>query len=344
MANLLQLTPNPELTAPRPEPASAERDPCENCLEWLLDHDGAGSGLDADFLDGYDSTYFTDIEARLGFTPVNKMGDTMLGSLFLSGYPTEEMEAANKGYVDDSIATAIDGIDVGPVYPLTVYNEGVEIGEVKGLDFVGIGVSAAMDGAKAVVTIDGPDTPMPSGGPYVPKVLWSGPGSLIGIMRDGVEVMDASIINFVGDGIIDISEDGIETGQANIQIARAVRPDTINAFTAAQHIPWRNITFTYGVGGSGSGINLDFTLGNNVYQTINQSVEIPNPLNTNLDGLTVNMLLIPDTPSTRYVVLSGSKWMVAEGIPSSILIYNAILIGAIYHQSMDKWLVNYSMF
>jgi hypothetical protein len=37
----------------------------------LLTVDGAGSGIDADLLDGQDSTFFTNIVARLGFTPLN---------------------------------------------------------------------------------------------------------------------------------------------------------------------------------------------------------------------------------------------------------------------------------
>jgi hypothetical protein len=39
-------------------------------LGWLLAQDGAGSGLDADLLDGQQGSFFTDIPARLGFYPV----------------------------------------------------------------------------------------------------------------------------------------------------------------------------------------------------------------------------------------------------------------------------------
>jgi hypothetical protein len=38
-------------------------------LGWLLAQDGAGSGLDADLLDGQQGSFFTDIPARLGFIP-----------------------------------------------------------------------------------------------------------------------------------------------------------------------------------------------------------------------------------------------------------------------------------
>lgn len=37
--------------------------------------DGAGSGIDADMLDGNDSTFYTNIVARLGYTPINRAGD-----------------------------------------------------------------------------------------------------------------------------------------------------------------------------------------------------------------------------------------------------------------------------
>lgn len=67
---------------------------------WHGGNDGAGSGLDADLLDGQDSSFFTNIPARLGYTPVNKAGDTMTGPLTLPGDPTATGHAARKGYVD----------------------------------------------------------------------------------------------------------------------------------------------------------------------------------------------------------------------------------------------------
>lgn len=40
-------------------------------LPWLLAQDGSGSGLDADLLDGQHGSYYTNIVARLGYTPLN---------------------------------------------------------------------------------------------------------------------------------------------------------------------------------------------------------------------------------------------------------------------------------
>ncbi len=51
---------------------------------WHAGNDGAGSGLDADLLDGQDSGYYSNIPQRLGYTPVNKAGDTMSGTLAFS--------------------------------------------------------------------------------------------------------------------------------------------------------------------------------------------------------------------------------------------------------------------
>jgi len=42
-----------------------------NVLARLLTVDGAGSGLDADLLDGQEGSYYTNITARLGYTPLN---------------------------------------------------------------------------------------------------------------------------------------------------------------------------------------------------------------------------------------------------------------------------------
>lgn len=75
-------------------------------LPLLLGRDGSGSGLDADLLDGQDSSFFTNIIARLGFTPVNRAGDTMTGQLALAGDPTLAAHAARKAYVDGLTSAA----------------------------------------------------------------------------------------------------------------------------------------------------------------------------------------------------------------------------------------------
>jgi hypothetical protein len=54
-------------------------------VPWGPTNDGAGSGLDADLLDGLDSSYFVNIPARLGYAPVNKAGDTFTGLVSIQG-------------------------------------------------------------------------------------------------------------------------------------------------------------------------------------------------------------------------------------------------------------------
>ncbi|MBO9725163.1 MAG: hypothetical protein J7530_12360 [Novosphingobium sp.] len=75
-------------------------------LAKLLTVDGSGSGVDADLLDGQQGSYYTDILARLGFTPVDKAGDTMTGPLTLSANPTANLHASSKQYVDGLVTAS----------------------------------------------------------------------------------------------------------------------------------------------------------------------------------------------------------------------------------------------
>lgn len=45
-------------------------------LAWLLTADGSGSGLDADLLDGQDGSWYANIVARLGYTPLDQLAYT----------------------------------------------------------------------------------------------------------------------------------------------------------------------------------------------------------------------------------------------------------------------------
>lgn len=48
---------------------------------WDATNDGAGSGLDADLLDGKDGSYYGDVVARLGYAPANKAGQDFDGPI-----------------------------------------------------------------------------------------------------------------------------------------------------------------------------------------------------------------------------------------------------------------------
>jgi hypothetical protein len=48
---------------------------------WHVGNDGVGSGLDADYLHGQTASYYTNIPARLGYTPANRAGDSFTGTI-----------------------------------------------------------------------------------------------------------------------------------------------------------------------------------------------------------------------------------------------------------------------
>lgn len=57
---------------------------------------------------GQAASYYTNITARLGYTPVNKAGDTMTGPLVLNADPSATLGAATKGYVDTGLSGKAD--------------------------------------------------------------------------------------------------------------------------------------------------------------------------------------------------------------------------------------------
>lgn len=77
---------------------------------WHANNDGSGSGLDADLLDGQDSTYYTAIATRLGYTPVQQ------------GTGTGQLTNAVKiGWSANSvIRIQVDSTDFGPNWPINI--------------------------------------------------------------------------------------------------------------------------------------------------------------------------------------------------------------------------------
>lgn len=53
-------------------------------MTYLLTVDGAGSSLDADLLDGQEGAYYSNVTARLGYTPANDAGDIFTGNVSVS--------------------------------------------------------------------------------------------------------------------------------------------------------------------------------------------------------------------------------------------------------------------
>nr|WP_315384200.1 tail fiber domain-containing protein [uncultured Sphingomonas sp.] len=72
-------------------------------MGWLASFDGAGSGLDADLLDGQEGSYYTNIKARLGYTPLNRAGDTSTGrQVFAAG------ATGNNGLINAPVSTSAE--------------------------------------------------------------------------------------------------------------------------------------------------------------------------------------------------------------------------------------------
>ncbi|WP_253258027.1 phage tail protein [Sphingobium sp. SA916] len=61
------------------------------------DNDGSGSGLDADLLDGQDGSYYSNITARLGYTPANRAGDTFTGNIAVPTIYAGQVALPNSG-------------------------------------------------------------------------------------------------------------------------------------------------------------------------------------------------------------------------------------------------------
>ncbi|MCM2282057.1 MAG: hypothetical protein NDI61_09445, partial [Bdellovibrionaceae bacterium] len=66
----------------------------------------SGAGVTAGLLSKADYDAFAAKQAALGYTPVNKAGDTMTGLLVLSADPAANLGAATKQYVDSAVSTA----------------------------------------------------------------------------------------------------------------------------------------------------------------------------------------------------------------------------------------------
>jgi hypothetical protein len=78
-------------------------------VAWHAGNDGAGSGLDADLLDGQDGAYFANIAARLGYTPANRAGDAFTGPVSING--SMAWHAGNDGAGSGLDADLLDGQD-----------------------------------------------------------------------------------------------------------------------------------------------------------------------------------------------------------------------------------------
>ena len=98
---------------------------------WRADNDGSGSGLDADLLDGLDSSYFLNIPARLGYTPIQQSGG--LGQI------------GNKVYIGWSgsrLKAQVDSTDLGNIVFDGQYTAADVLAKILTVDGSGSGLDA----------------------------------------------------------------------------------------------------------------------------------------------------------------------------------------------------------
>ncbi|WP_137681171.1 gp53-like domain-containing protein [Aurantiacibacter suaedae] len=79
-------------------------------LARLRTVDGAGSGMDSDLLDGQHGSFYTNIAARLGYTPANRAGDTFSGDIAVAKTSGGAAISAHRvGLVNARIVSQDDG-------------------------------------------------------------------------------------------------------------------------------------------------------------------------------------------------------------------------------------------
>jgi hypothetical protein len=76
---------------------------------WTSGNDGAGTGLDADLLDGQQGSYYADIPARLGFTPVQQGGGAGQGS-----------SKIYIGWLGSALGLQVDSTNFGDSWPIGI--------------------------------------------------------------------------------------------------------------------------------------------------------------------------------------------------------------------------------
>jgi len=105
---------------------------------WHAGNDGAGSGLDADLLDGQHGSYYTDITSRLGYTPVQQGGGAGQGGNKLY-----------MGWGGSALLLQVDSTNFSSTWPISVSGDA---GTVDGLNASQFIRSDATDTATGVIT------------------------------------------------------------------------------------------------------------------------------------------------------------------------------------------------
>lgn len=118
-------------------------------LGWLLAQDGAGSGLDADLLDGQHGSWYTDITGRLGYTPLNAVAytaDDVVGKLVT-------VDGAGSG-LDSDLLDGQHGSYYGNIparLGFTPVQQGTGVGQLSNI------VKIGWSGSRVKATVDASD-------------------------------------------------------------------------------------------------------------------------------------------------------------------------------------------
>ena len=87
--------------------------------------------INVNSFNGQAASYYTNIAARLGYTPVNKAGDTMTGPLILNADATAALGAATKQQMDAGLATkaGTSHTHAWPSITNRMYTDGTDAGD-----------------------------------------------------------------------------------------------------------------------------------------------------------------------------------------------------------------------
>lgn len=94
---------------------------------WDAATDGAGSGLDADLLDGQEGSYYTNIVGRLGYTPVQQGGGT--------GQGTNKIYI---GWLSGALGLQVDSTNYASTWPINITGNSANASTVGGVALSGL--------------------------------------------------------------------------------------------------------------------------------------------------------------------------------------------------------------
>ena len=171
---------------------------------WSATNDGAGSGLDADLLDGQDSSFYSNIVARLGYTPVQMgTGSGQLTNIVKMGWSgtrlkvtvdtTDQGNVVFDGHIADVWRSSNDGAGSGLDADLLDGRQASDFALLSGATFTGNvdarDLTASRGDGTGVIFLNGDKT----------RHLFCGPGGY-DLPRAGLTINGGTAWSAVNDG------------------------------------------------------------------------------------------------------------------------------------------------